>query len=620
MSRARGVFLALLVISGSFAALPLAGLATASSYEEVVGGSSEKYMHVKTGDFSAGYYDVTVYAPHSEIASSSKDSGWRKIYDEDGISTSSDKDSLLFGNFGAYTEVKIKVTHQTSSGTPTFGTGRDVLTTHRKIGFTGSDADLKCSFEESFGSTVFGSVTNVDCKTPVEKDAINISQTDENETHVDAHQEALTLGAQSESFLNSRSNYLQDVRNTARIQGKNAYIRALENGSSEAVATQKARNAVFDYYTRHQVAILQNRDVAMEGYKYLYNRLANESTDKYYPPNGSYNSTKFAGSGGWKSSLNNADGSNGAVKTATLLNGSNYNYTTYYVKWSAGGTNRNVAVQDDHLRVFTGSGQKYDINESQLNTFKLSIDPPQDNYNRAYVINVKRYISLYNDVQADANMVADEVDTYVNSTYDEWQSDKINSSDLVDPYLGARQYGTSNGSFQSWALRSTQSLGVAGPDTLDATGSMDVVMGSQTYTGILLSDGLPQNDTFQVGTTYNPSNITGPQFVVTDDRIVRLDQKFTLESATASDGSNMSEVVYRNVTYQTQTLDEYKSLMEELTNLSAEIESRENVAAGGGGSSSSGLSNTQLMGIGAVAVAAAAVMMNNGGGRYRGRS
>jgi hypothetical protein len=580
------VLVAVLVFTATIA--PFAGVASAVTvHESVVGGDSPRYVHVDVSDMSGGDYTVKVLAPHSEISASQKSSGWRLIYEENGVSTSSDKDGLLFENWGAYTEVKVRIEAKSSvSGSPTFGTGRAIFNTYKSIGYTGGDSDLKCSFTNNLHNNIVGSVTNVDCNTPGER-SINISKTDENETHIDVHASALTVGAQSESFADSRSNYLKDVRNVARIEGKNAYIRALENGTTEAVARQKARNAVYDYYTRHQRAILKNRDIALEAYKYYYNRLSNESSDKYYPANGSYNSSKFTGSGGWKSSLNSVDGSNGAVKTTTLLNGSQYNYTTYYLKWSGGSTNRNVAPQDDHLHVFTGNGDQYDINGSDLNKMTLSIDPPDDTYNRAIVINVKRYISLYNKVQNDSKLVADEVDTFANETYEDWQDGKIETSELIDPYLAAREYGTSNQSFQEWNLAALSSLGVSSPETLDNTGKMKITSDNKTYTGILLSDGLPDSGSFTVGETYNPNNLTGSQFVVTDNQTIQLEENFTIDSATTKSGESITDIKYRNISYKTSTLDDYKNLLGNLSDLAAQIEARENVAIGGGSGSGS---------------------------------
>jgi hypothetical protein len=580
------------------------GTASAATvHESVVGGDSPKFMHADTGDMSGGQYDVMVYAPRSEIPEESG-TGWRLIYEETGISTSNDKDALLFGNYGAYSEVKIRIEAESAvSGSPTFGTGRPGFSTQRNIGYTGGDADLKCSFEESFGASLFGSVDNVDCKTPNDATSINVTETDANETKVDLHREGLTLGAQSERGQVTRQNYLKDSKTVARIIGKNAYIRALHNSSTESVARQKARTAVLDYYSRHQMAILERREATMVGWQAIYNRADNEtgvSRVEYVRADINTNASSTYIRPSYK-------GSNGLTeRTVTLANGSTYTYTSVTTSQRRSSANYSWTLHSDYIDTSTSAGRVYAHN---ITRFNLTVEPPQDNYKTATVMNVTRTMENYNTTTRYADEVSAEVDTFANETYEAWQSGKINISDLVDPYLGAREYGTTNESFQSWALRSTQALGVAGPETLESTGKMTVTVDGATYEGIVLSDGLPSSGAFEVGNTYDPANLSGPQFIVTDSQITELSEPFTLDSATTSSGESVTSIQYRNITYQTQTLDGYKQLMQNLSTVAAEIEAREQDALVGGGGGSGGGGMPQiwgypawLIGLGGVAV------------------
>ncbi|RLM40569.1 hypothetical protein DVK00_20890, partial [Haloarcula sp. Atlit-47R] len=64
-------------------------------------------------------------------------------------------------------------------------------------------------------------------------------------------------------------NYLQDTKTQARIIGKNAYIKALNNGSSKAAAKTEAKNAVEDYYAVKQVNLLNAWSQSTSHAKYL---------------------------------------------------------------------------------------------------------------------------------------------------------------------------------------------------------------------------------------------------------------------------------------------------------------------------------------------------------------
>jgi hypothetical protein len=575
------VLVAVLLFTATIA--PFAGVASAATvHESVVGGDSPRYVHADVSDMSGGEYTVEVYAPHSEIDASSKNSGWRLIYQENAVSTSSDKDGLLFENWGAYTEVKVRIEATNAvSGSPTFGTGRAIFNSYKSIGYTGGDSDLKCSFTNNLHNTIVGSVTNVDCKTPVEK-SINVTKTDANETRLDIHAAALSIGAQQENNENTRFNYLEDTKSVARIEGKNAYIRALENGSTESVARQEARTAVLDYYSRHQIAILEQRAKTLQSWNYLRQRALNETgiSQSNTGHTNTFVNVHFYDSqySNWQSRPTTASIK---TKTVTLANGSQHNYTSAHFTLNGGSLDQNEGFKLKAQKIKIANNDDLGPG-SYRGSVRLWVDAPTSNYEPADIMNLTDSLKNYNTTVKYANQVSDEVDTFANETYDKWQDGKINTSDLVDPYLAAREYGTSNQSFQTWSLSALSSLDVSSPETLDKTGKMEVTTGAQTYTGILLSDGLPENDTFQVGETYNPDNLTGSQFVVTDSQTIQLEKNFTLDSATTKSGESLSEVKYRNITYKSSTLDDYKNLLANLSELSAQIEAREQTAIGGG--------------------------------------
>jgi hypothetical protein len=178
------------------------------------------------------------------------------------------------------------------------------------------------------------------------------------------------------------------------------------------------------------------------------------------------------------------------------------------------------------------------------------------------------------------------MDVFINNTFDQYQAGELNSSDLVDPYLGAREYSP-NASFNEWALRSLLAAGYDGPENLSNIGEMDVTnheTGAR-YTGILMSDGQPEAG-FVLGENYDAGNVSGSQFVVTENNTHELTGLFTVNSATDAEGKEIQEnITYKNITYETANTTEYAVLQQRLQNLTAQINARQQTLrnSGGGG-------------------------------------
>lgn len=208
------------------------------------------------------------------------------------------------------------------------------------------------------------------------------------------------------------------------------------------------------------------------------------------------------------------------------------------------------------------------------------------------------YIDRLNNIEQQHTEVQANLDEMVTQTYQQYQQGMIDSSDLSDPYLNSRYYSPESQS-GTWAISTFAAMGYEPPKDLSNVASMTVTdhYRDTSYSGILLSDGLPAGDTFETGVRYNATNLTGPQMVVTDDgQSQDLAGAFTIESIETPDGQTRDTLAYVNRTgaYSTTDLDEFRALQDELANLSAQIDARQqqlrNESAGGGSGLFEGMS------------------------------
>lgn len=151
---------------------------------------------------------------------------------------------IVYDNYGAYDNITVEVTVH-GSGEPDISDGG--IKVPYNIGHTGGDRDLRCDAADRVYSLTNPGVTVTDCTPPV-NNAVNTTDTDAGQVETDIYQSAQNERASADAFHTVLDNRLEDTETQARIIGKSAYIRALNNGSSEAAATAAAKEAVSDYY------------------------------------------------------------------------------------------------------------------------------------------------------------------------------------------------------------------------------------------------------------------------------------------------------------------------------------------------------------------------------------
>lgn len=386
-----------------------------------------------------------------------------------------------------------------------------------------------------------------------------LAQQDALETKTSIYQSASTQKQNNDILKTSFGNYVQDTESIARMEAKSAYIRALENGSSEAVARTKAIGAVEDYYATKQIQLARSFETAARlsgNLRSQANQSANVSAD--------FVSLTYDNQQRW--SGYDVDVFNASV---SLVNGSSVD------------TARVGESPDNSLSVNNGG---FSASGDSATQRALGVKPPSSNYNKTILLDASGYASLWSEIESQQSNVQSEVDTFINNTYSAYEKGQINSSDLVDPYLEARDYSPEE-DHEAWAIRSLTAAGVAPPDNASMFEAMTVQdhASGETVEGLLMSDGLPSGGGFEVGKTYNADTLTGLQYVVKQDTQHELSGNFTVKNATRPDGSAYNGTIgYSDVDYQTTNISEFKQRMDDLQKTMAEIEARQTELRGGG--------------------------------------
>jgi hypothetical protein len=118
---------------------------------------------------------------------------------------------------------------------------------------------------------------------------------------------------------------------------------------------------------------------------------------------------------------------------------------------------------------------------------------PTSSYNNLSFANIRGIWEKWGKIEQQNAAVQDEVTDFVNGSYSAVQAGEISGSDLVDPYLGVRNYDpTEDG--ETWSIRALTSLGLTPPSNVSDIGEMYVEADGTNLSGVLMSDGVPANN------------------------------------------------------------------------------------------------------------------------------
>lgn len=455
-----------------------------------------------------------------------------------------------------------------------------------------------------FGFT-FGQ-TNEHCDTDAQVAAAvhAVETAEDNQTEADLYNAGLAQEAEAQTHGAVLDNYLQDTEAVAWMKAEAAIAEAYEAGKTESQAKAAAREAIADYYTVRQKNILESWNNSITTFVTLQERAKMEGLgDDFvtYQNATTYNAVS-------PQTLTLAE----TNESVTLVDG---NTTTAIgidseVDWS--GFNGGVQLTGPSMGSTTvgpdGAPYTEDIDQ-------LVVRVPSDNYNasdRAVLLDLRDYRDRWTTVVNKNDALQNEVDTFVNATYDDFQSGQINSTDVLSRTTTMTEYGTagSANSTGMWdVVAATAAMGLETPD-LNGTGMMTVSQGQNNYTGVLLARNAP-NGSWTVGQTYDPANIDGPVMIATTEGVRKdLDSSFTLESATDKNGNSLDSVDTTEVVYKTSNTTQLLERMDKVLAYQQEIEDRQQ-SYGGGTTGDDGSLNTEAI----VIIGAAALI----GGAYLAR-
>ncbi|WP_206039099.1 hypothetical protein [Halomicrobium mukohataei] len=487
------------------------------------------------------------------------------------------------------------------------GSEQPITATQKVLGLA-ADTDLTCDpAERLHGITSPFEAQPVECSSLPGTTTVNTTNTDAEQVKIDIHEGAYNQNAASQNYLTTVDNRLSDAQTMALIIGKNTYIRALNNHSREAVATSKAKDAIDEYYAKIQLNLINQWRLQTSHGQYMSAVAANESgVDDRFAKR--INHTNTPGSRGTYTldSVDMVEYGHGS-ETVTLANGTSVSVPTtraeYQMSYTGGASQR--------YAVFSVTGME--TNDDDVEVHGLNVDVPNSNYDQINYLYSDEYHDAWNQTTEQNAAAKAQIDTLVNNTYSEYQAGDINNSDLVDPYVFQHEM-KADGNYQGWAAAQLTMLGTNSPEAMDSMGRFSVSAESGEYTGVLMSQTNPASGQFAVNQTYDPANISGTQYVVTDSQIHELTTPFEIRSIETTDGERRQNVTIEKTTYETADVNttQLAKLYENLAYERAQWEAREqDLGGGGGGGFLGGGSIDQTVALLALAALAGAALLGN---------
>lgn len=454
------------------------------------------------------------------------------------------------------------------------------------------------------------------------QNASALQAADASETQLNVYESAVVQGQNNAILTDSYSNYLSDTEEVALMIGKNAYIRALNNNTAEGIARQRAKEAVSDYYATKQIQILRQWSVSFNYTQTLNSSLTSAGVDQdMIILNHTIEDANAA-------TMTYHNVTYGGTNSSVLVNGSIESFHTarvYFTNDDAGHTySPHLSPDPAHYANIGGNSVddssgtdpgEYSISVSDdFHAEAISVLPPEvqgedvQGYTAQTFIEIDTFVTQWRGIESQNADVHSQLDDFVDATYESYQSGEIDNSDLVDPYIGSRSYDP-EANYETWTIRSLTSIGVNPPENLSTTKHMVVRdhTAGVNYTGVLMSDGVPESGGFEVGKKYDAGSLTGYQYVIngSDGTTDELTGNFTLMEARYPNGTEVDGTInYREINYQTTNITELEETLADIQDTQAEIDSRQQRLRAGGGGLFAGIGGAFGLGLNGTQIAA----------------
>lgn len=424
-----------------------------------------------------------------------------------------------------------------------------------------------------------GLVNAEDCSRQayVESTIEDMKASDQNQSKVDIYSSATGLKSGSEAWEAPFNNYLNDTESVAWMKAEVAIAEAYEEGKAESQAKVAARQAIANYYAVKQKNLIEQFNVTLSQTQVLAEQ-ANQEGLGSYQQGGDGVKTGFINI---PEGPSDGDGSTTYVgevnRTVTLVNGN-----------TTGAMAIEFDDSDAHSNpMYVSVNTKSTMTQTNPDYKKyFRVEAPDSNYDPLNFFYYGRYTDKWNRIQTKNTNLQDEVEVFVNATWDDYQNGEISASDVISRNTAMYEYGVRSGSENETLYNSVAGLALAGFDVpnLNNSGTMTIQYDGNEYEGLMLARNVP-NGSWETGVTYNESDFTGPVMIASIDgeKIDIADNKeFTILSMSAKDGSDLSTIETKKYRYKTSNTSELLETQSALLELRQEIEDREPSTSGSG--------------------------------------
>jgi len=419
------------------------------------------------------------------------------------------------------------------------------------------------------------------CLAPDQGAIEELNNLSDSQAHVDLYSAMAGQDAQQEAFMAPFNNYLNDTQSIAWMRAQSAIAEAYQDGKTKAEAKVAARQAISNYYATKQKNLVEQYNVTVQSWYQADEKANNQSLG---------DATVYLGGSGGGDSYHDIRPQ--GTQTMTLVNGN----TTEVPVFKAKDSDFNPATYPLQ-NPLDGLDYRYidgGVNDHLAEYFAVAA--PNSNYNTLR-IRFKSYTDGWSRIQTMNSNLQTEAENFVDATWSDFDSGNVNASDVISANTAMWEYGVRSYNETEGLYSSTAALALMGFDTpnMTSSGTMDVTYNGNTYSGLVLARHAP-GGTWETGTTYNTSNITGPVFMATTtgDKVDFAEgETFTIDQMRSKDGTNVTSTQTTKYVYQTANTSELLEMQDQLTQLRAEIEARKS-NLGGGGSGLGGSSGTAI--------------------------
>jgi len=431
------------------------------------------------------------------------------------------------------------------------------------VGTTGQAAAAS-SEDPCHGAVQHMYQTTSGCLDPGSKDYSNLSE-------IDSYAAGIGISYRSDAYLAQTNNLQQDARQIAWNKAYIEMVTALNNGRTEANATEQARQAAADYLAGRQLNIVNRHNQIFEELRYW-----NDTS------NSAFGLTVFGSSADNKEQDDIANIGTNTADSPTLVNGSQ---TTQYTLISPDGQNG----------IWTLNPWRQYQRGHVDNPGHISVTRPGTT-NQTIVFNSSKWSLAAYQYEEIYNQIDTNINTTVSQLYANYGQGDITAEDLAqsNPTAIASEAGTSynDTGYYSYANTQAAALGLSGN-----TNASHIVMTTLTnrtvQNGSVVWDNrtvevegtlfytADDGQTFATGQTYDPDNLQGSVYLTVSSMVYNdtgqsvgygngfyyVNKPFTVESATnVRTGEPVENTTmqtrtyeYTNVTGYSQEIDRLKA-------------------------------------------------------------